>query len=267
MPDEAVPERLYRFYSVEKAEQLLRDARVFFPSPADFNDPFDCKANIVFRASKHTRERYARELLRRKAPEMPRWVRNKVTKKGSSKEAYTRAIERFLNRIHTSVGILSLSARRDSILMWSHYAQKHAGVCLEFRNITNMGNPTIPPLKVQYSETNPELNFAEVEGLIDRQDAEGEAARRMVVECIYLTKSVEWKYEKEWRIVDILGGRGFRAVRMDALSGVIFGCHTPEAEKERIKSQIEKSGAHPTLYQALECRPSYSLEFREFRGS
>jgi len=149
--------------------------------------------------------------------------------------------------------------------MWSHYAEKHAGVCLEFRNIANMGNPAIPPLEVQYSETNPELNFAEVEGLVDRQDAEGEAARRMVVDCIYLTKSEEWKYEKEWRIVDILGGRGFHEVRLDALSGVIFGCRTPRAEKERVKNQIENSGAHPTLYEALECRPSYSLEFRELR--
>ncbi len=128
-----------------------------------------------------------------------------------------------------------------------------------------MGDPEIPPLAVQYSEMNPELNFAEVEALIDRQDAEGEAVRRLVVERIYLRKSEEWKYEKEWRIVDVLGGRGLHEVRLDALSGVIFGCRTPQTGKESIKSQIERSGTRPTLYEALERRPSYSLEFRELR--
>ena len=127
--------------------------------------------------------------------------------------------------------------------------------------VANMGDPEIPPLAVQYSEMNPELNFAEVEALIDQQDAEGEAVRRLVVHCIYLRKSEEWKYEKEWRIVDVLGGRGLHEVRLDALSGVIFGCRPPQAEKESIKSQIERSGTRPTHYtKRSNASPSYSLE-------
>ena len=30
-------------------------------------------------------------------------------------------------------GILSLCAKNDDILMWSHYASSHRGICLEFK--------------------------------------------------------------------------------------------------------------------------------------
>ena len=40
--------------------------------------------------------------------------------------------ERAAEILADKLGILCLSERRDDILMWSHYASSHCGVCLEF---------------------------------------------------------------------------------------------------------------------------------------
>jgi DUF2971 family protein len=42
-------------------------------------------------------------------------------------EAYRQQLE-----LEGECGFLSLSERRDDLLMWAHYAEMHRGVCLEF---------------------------------------------------------------------------------------------------------------------------------------
>ena len=67
--------------------------------------------------------------------------------------------------------------------MWSHYADGHRGICLEF----DRGNDLIGTTQqVKYRKTYPEwTNPYEMPDPLD----------------LILTKSEEWWYEREWRIV------------------------------------------------------------------
>jgi hypothetical protein len=47
------------------------------------------------------------------------------------RDALSFAIQEELRKTHAT-GVLSLSARFDSPLMWSHYADQHRGVCVEY---------------------------------------------------------------------------------------------------------------------------------------
>src|SRR5215469_10541459 len=123
------PQFLYKYCMAANAEfpslaeLLLTQARLYFPTAGEFNDPFDCKFEMIFKASRLKRERYARELVRQKAPRgMPKHVRKQLAKVGVRQEACRRSAERFGDRIRHRVGILSLSTKSDNILLWSHYA-------------------------------------------------------------------------------------------------------------------------------------------------
>lgn len=76
--------------------------------------------------------------------------------------------------------------------MWSHYAEKHTGFCVEY-NIKGIPldsdfNMNISP--VIYSEKPLDLSKALIN---KREDIFGQ--------ILYLVKSIDWKYEKEWRYI------------------------------------------------------------------
>lgn len=76
--------------------------------------------------------------------------------------------------------------------MWSHYADSHKGICLEF-DINRGGFFYNNLLPVQYRKRYPKFELS------DYQDEEN-MMFTMHQQAI-CTKSVLWKYEKEWRVI------------------------------------------------------------------
>ena len=116
-------------------------------------------------------------------------------------------------------GVISLTEDPESILMWSHYADQHKGFCLGFQfSGAWLSERGVYP--VDYSRQYPELNFAKiwyVDGLSK----------------ILLTKSEDWKYEKEWRIIKA-DGEGLNDYPGELVE-VIFGLRTTEEDQEMIR--------------------------------
>jgi hypothetical protein len=79
---------------------------------------------------------------------LPKSERKKVAKKAEGVQAYEIAHSRFLKRLHEEVGVLCFSEKYDNILMWSHYAKSHTGLCVEFSRSQYLRFA----LKVQYVE-------------------------------------------------------------------------------------------------------------------
>jgi len=259
------PEILYRYYTINRAEPVLRHAEVFFPCAADFNDPFDCSFRWDFRASLLKRQRYARDLLRERAPNMAKNDLKKLSRLGARIESYSKAGESFKSRLVQRVGLLSMSAKRDNMLMWSHYADKHFGVCVGFWHSVLIENQTVP-LPVIYSTEYPVLSFFEVVDFIggNLSDPEVLAANRKIVERIYLTKSkIDWEYESEWRIVDVRRGRGNHYFPKEAIGEVIYGCRTPLDQKNMVKSWIRESGLQLKEYEARQGVNTFRLDITE----
>ena len=113
-----------------------------------------------------------------------------------------------------------MSAERDNLLMWSHYADCHRGICIEFK--TTVGTLFgCDLLDVVYAPDYPKLNVC------DKPDVE------FVKQCVR-TKSVDWAYEEEWRIIYTeTGPQSFRP-EDEELRGVIFGAHISENNKQGV---------------------------------
>jgi hypothetical protein len=161
--------------------------------------------------------------------------------------------------------MLCVTEKNDSILMWSHYADKHQGVCLQFRGLENWRTP---PLRGIYSDDYPTVDLFEYEPFMDRQDEAARAKQKEMVERMYLTKATGWRYEHEWRIIDwaaarSVGSRGLHQLPPDVLVGVILGCRVTDHDKQKIMDCISRSKAPPKLYQAIQSPVSFTLDISE----
>jgi len=118
------------------------------------------------------------------------------------------------------MGVISFTESPQNILMWSHYADEHKGICPEFTLDDKQTLNDVAIYKVSCEPDYPEIDFKNIWNI------NGLAK-------ILLTKSEEWKSEKELRRITMSGNE-----LLDypiPLSGIIFGLRTPESEKSLIK--------------------------------
>lgn len=109
--------------------------------------------------------------------------------------------------------------------MWSHYADAHKGACLTF-DITKDHNFFALPYLVEYPEKYPTVNFIR------------EKNSRLLYKHIIATKSIDWKYEEEVRVVrdirDHGNSRGLIKFNKSALVEIKFGLRTNPKDIETI---------------------------------
>lgn len=99
--------------------------------------------------------------------------------------------------------VTCFSKTNKSILMWSHYADSHTGVCIEYERPDSQDF-----LDITYSKKRPTLKlydlishvFAEI--ILNNKDtqlSDTELAKEVIKP--FLVKSTEWKYEEEVRCI------------------------------------------------------------------
>ena len=170
--------------------------------------------------------------------------------------AYTRKdltieINSFNNEL-SDFGILSLAEDQKDILMWSHYADDHKGICIEFeRAETNeLGDPRATR-KVAYTKNYPSLN---VKSLLSKNDHHNSLMR------VLYTKSEHWSYEKEWRNFQTVGGKVY-PIPGKVLS-ITFGVRTSEMDIDIVKKLASNS---ITLYQAQLKEHEFGIKVKRIR--
>jgi len=151
-------------------------------------------------------------------------------------------IERILQEYVDALGILSLSSKPDSALMWSYYANSHKGMCLGFDTSDKMFQSAHA---VRYQRKAPEYRL--------------DGPPLANAEAFVLTKALKWKHEEEWRIIMQLGRQSY-PFRPDALLSVIFGASTSDKDRDKVKQWIANGPCHPRLYMAVLRKGSYALK-------
>ena len=129
----------------------------------------------------------------------------------------------------------------DNILMWSHYADSHKGVCFKFDLLQDLDTffITVP---VEYNS-----EYLEFDTL------DGNPAP------IIQRKSLEWRYEKEHRTIRV-NEHGLVKINRETLVEIIFGCRTSKSDKSRIRDIAIKNGFNVTFLEAVQNSEAYSLD-------
>lgn len=247
----------YRSYdpnNPELTEQILVGNKLYMASALSFNDPFDCQIEMDFEATLEEKKRDLMQLFDKMAPHLSRKEKKleikRILKEGLLDKAdYLQTLYSMTTSFNEAVGTLCLSEVPDSILMWSHYADCHRGYCLIFE--ATAYTPFFGyAQKVNYSRAYPYVNHYR-------------HTPRQQVDALFLTKSENWAYEKEWRIINYDNGPGLYSFPEDKLLGVILGCQINDDARGAIIGMCSKRKTKPTTFQAKKKKGEFALAFEE----
>lgn len=178
----------YLQFDIHRAEYFENEL-IRFTQPDDLNDPFECSPQ------KPTIEEF-NKLVETLISKFPKNIEVEKKIRAEFNEDFLEKLwkETYVN-INKDIAIFSLSKNWNNILMWSHYADCHKGFCIGFnsehdffKNIINERNNTSKTIyEVKYSSKRYKIPM-----IIEE--------RKVSIDP-FITKSKDWKYEQEIRMI------------------------------------------------------------------
>lgn len=248
------PEKIYKYEPMSiQALANLKSESIYFNSPLNFNDPFDC--NMALKVT----EPYVDEIPTIKKFLLEETKSNngvsEIEKLSDNEIAAMGMVlaEKYMQDRKTwafnSWGICCFSETNDNLLMWSHYSSSGQGFCLEFDCSSDPFNKIQP---VKYVDKPPELNFEKL----------FQVDQLYLLNALFCTKSVHWSYEKEWRIF-YQEANNLKSYHTASLTGIYFGPEIEDNFAEIICLILQ--GQHPNIkfYKGTRSKESYKVTFTE----
>lgn len=229
--------------SLHYAKTILVNSNLWLSSPLDFNDPFDCRIHFLTDTSSGTRKKRFDELanLTKQSGDQP-----------LDEEAVNSAVDYVAKELAAMIlqnmGVTCFSENPRNLLMWSHYAKHHTGICYQFEVARDFD---IFPraVSVKYTKKYPTNQLFE--------QSPGDAANAV------LSKYEDWKYEKEMRITAPDGVHQLLRFRPKALTGIILGTCIDINTRTALYKMLEdrKKSGLPNLriFQAVQHLSDYKL--------
>jgi hypothetical protein len=223
------PKRLYKYRSFNaNTLRILSRDEAYYANPTGFNDPLDCRPVVRVDTDLRMLEKLCYRMLvllhgKEKAVACMNNHRYMSTEYGDFRidekaaYCYTEDLrQEVMGLLYGELGkhgVLSLAARWDCPLMWSHYADEHRGLCIEYDTTDHRCGSLFP---VDYRSPG-DIKISE---LYDWKIGKSEKAERLVRDAFFYTKANEWRYEREWRDISSTTGPDDAPLKMRA---VYFG--------------------------------------------
>jgi len=263
---QSLPDYLYKFKRVDLQkpkylEDIIVNSTLFLSSPSSFNDPFDMKPRAIVEGDLTTllkkieslpcpSEKAKRDALRE--------AQMAWQEQGSHGVFIKYKVEDIVESLFADTGVFCFSTVHRQMsretgprnkLMWSHYGDSHAGICLQFQVSKD---PAILRrlVRVSYSDEYPTINWL---------------STRMEEECLSAATNKEpcWSYEHEWRYVQLNSANTKLSFDPSLLTGIFLGARLSEvsmAEVTRLlKARQKASLPEVRLYRVQADRSSYKI--------
>ena len=217
------PAFLYKYYKPTPINiEAIMGNSMWYSAPCSFNDVFDCDVDID--------EDSAFESILRMVPG------NRQVRRGSQMWRELKGnLHRELRKIRSdfaslkeTIGVSCLCESENSLLMWAHYADNHRGICVEYNLLEMNRQLDFTPIPVIYSNSKACFDSLNLE--TSEQDS-----LKLFIQSV-TSKSPEWSYEQEWRIIRdnmACGDRwddGKKGALLDMIrpNSIILGCQASE---------------------------------------
>lgn len=210
---------LYKYLAYDNgAKALINDGTLKYSHFSEFNDPFDCVVSYDIEDSlEYYKSR--KDLIKALGDKLNYSPSERIQKKRQLLKNVEKSFVNgdFQRDLLNPIGICCLSKVSDSILMWSHYANHHKGIVVEFNTFQDkytelrdvekklLGFPIV------YQNEMPKISA--------RNGQDGFSA----VQSSILTKSLSWEYENEVRVLSTQSGPGIHNFDHSLISRVIAG--------------------------------------------
>ncbi len=254
-----LPKSLYKYRSLSGeaagyTRDILVNHRLWFSTASMFNDPFDSYPYLSFEGSQEQYERFITRTV-----DVALKAGHLVNRATSIQNLLSQPREALFEQMQASppehldhLAVCCLSGAADQVLMWSHYASSHTGICLRFN--TRIPQTDLPDLayKVDYQRARPIVNRVTAP-----EDYEQLFAAMLV-------KADFWEYEDEYRMFrpDRLNGAGHESFAPDRLDGVIFGARCSTDDRRMVMDWIAERGDGVEILEAVPDPKQYRLDLR-----
>jgi hypothetical protein len=236
----------FKFRQINKRliESLIT-GEVYFSSPSQLNDPFDCQIDIK------------------------KSLKSAINKVSGSQRDILLSIQDKVSNLFSDVekdlktfGIWSCSMELKNPLMWSHYGDEHKGICLTYKLsekfIDYISGEIIGLHPIEYAK-NPITEWFIEKSKIALPPF-NEFITSLIVKLL-ISKDVFWKYEKEGRVISKT--QGLKKFGTSALHQVCFGLRTPESDKKLINHILESHGYNVSICEMVRNENDFGLEVKE----
>ena len=197
-----------------------------------------------------------------------KWLKKKDT---TLKAQFKKMINNVLIKMRSIVLVSCFGSSYDSVLMWSHYADKHGGACVEFE-IDDSAFKT-----VDYSKTLPPFNLYQTLKIIfgcefANEEVDADNENNQFILSPILTKSFDWQYEKERRCIFsnkkrdsrikaiTKDGKKLILLDMPPIKNIYLGCNA----SKRFINKIRRIKRDAQLYKMSTLEDKYGLIAKHF---
>lgn len=249
---------LYRYKYRDMNEgnlKIISEGTIRLSSPVDFNDPFD-STPAFDPASIDEWVKRRPDLFYKAGKVFNISPAKRIMDKGKMTQNIHRVVGsgEWSKALMKTFGVFCVSRNPCNALMWAHYADDHKGFLVEFkidfsaRTPKRLLEPMIP-IPVSYTNERPIIDWSTGEKNFEQY---------------LLTKSEDWAYEEEERILDTKTGPGFYPYSRELfLNSVTAGVKMSDPDFELLKKTVyeasEATGKQIPLYRAKLSTTSYKV--------
>jgi hypothetical protein len=266
----SIPQLVYKYLDLSTTHNKdgLNQGYLWFGDPNTFNDPFDCKTSFAYHLLAEDEalcRKYYEFYISQQEPNATEdekkklidiqvnWMLSKKADWAFFKN-YEKMIMPHLTEGISQFGIFCTSMINDNILLWSHYANKHRGICLglkteyilnKFYNKGEMGAG-----EVKYTEF----------PIVEPWHSNDNDLIMQTFSPFFLTKAKFWNYELEYRFVDYPCLDRKKAIK-SLIASIYLGCDVSEEDEAFVKQFCKKNNENIELFKAEKSYLKYTMDF------
>jgi len=296
------PDTFFKYMTAEIAKIVLVSHKLRWSSPQLFNDPFDVQREFNLGFGGEELKKYLEEEIRNliSAKDIPDlssnpnveqlikclrkeddadtrnkklavWIDriDRITQNNENSDNYKKMKEQWSTLI-PEFRILCLSEECDIMPMWSHYSESHKGAVIELQCLNGLDSPWLAAKPVVYQDSPPILATKQewIKSITGQKALD--IKNWKFYEPYTLTKTTDWEYEKEWRIVFFMrpGESGYYSdhyFNPQEIRSIYLGCKISDEDANDITSLLNYDLSHVRAYKAKGLEHERKLSFERIK--
>jgi hypothetical protein len=260
-----IPQTVYKFrdWNNPYHQRMLTEQEIYFASPSEFNDPFDCGIPVAYhllQTDAQLRQNYFWGVVQTQfrnnslsAANHQAEVDKLIAQGRHNDNAWLeKNNDESIMKLHQQLGVLCLTPVKDNILMWAHYANSHKGFCIGFDGphlveLLGGGGGEICYVP-DYPEIVPVSSSAPPEDQLQQWSDQ------------IMKKADFWDYEIEYRITKMNQPSRIVKITPDIIKEVILGAVMSRVDMDKIINFLKAQMPHVNVFQAKPKRRAFDVE-------